>query len=433
MVKPGYKQTEIGEIPEDWDAVALNDFATKVGSGITPKGGSTVYQDNGRPFVRSQNVGWGQLRLNDLVFIDEETHQSFSATEVRNGDVLLNITGASIGRCAIADQTLMGGNVNQHVCIIRTKPALDQRFVSYLLLSSIGQKQIDSFQAGGNREGLNFGQIRSFLLPKPIQVTEQQAIAKALSDVDEQIVSLEKLIAKKRDIKTGAMQQLLTGKKRLPGFNREWNRINMQKDANLSARIGWQALTTKEYLDSGDFCLVTGTDFVNGRVNWNSCHYVDEWRYRQDKNIQLKEGDVLLTKDGTIGKVGYVENLDLPATLNSGVFVIRPRDKKFYPLFLFYILRSRVFDDFLAKITAGSTITHLYQKDLVNFEFLAPETDEQKEIAQVLDAIDKDLVKQEERLRKAKAIKQGMMQELLTGRTRLIDVAQIEHERMHGT
>ena len=115
----GYKQTEMGMIPEDWEVSSLGGIVTKVGSGITTTGGEKVYKKEGRPFLRSQNVGWGYLLFDDIAFIDEETHQSFSNTEIKLDDVLLNITGASIGRCAVADERLIGGNVNQHVCIIR--------------------------------------------------------------------------------------------------------------------------------------------------------------------------------------------------------------------------------------------------------------------------------------------------------------------------
>lgn len=155
-------------------------------------------------------------------------------------------------------------------------------------------------------------------------------------------------------------------------------------------------------------------------MNWSTCHFVDEWRYKQDRNIHLKNGDVLLTKDGTIGKVGYVGNLHIPATLNSGVFVIRPLDKAFVELFVFYILASKVFDEFLSKITAGSTITHLYQKDFVTFEFLAPELNEQTAIAAILSDMDVEIAALEEKLAKTRTLKQGMMHELLTGKIRLI-------------
>jgi len=198
-----------------------------------------------------------------------------------------------------------------------------------------------------------------------------------------------------------------------------WSEISMAKHASLKARIGWQALTTEEYLHVGTHYLVTGTDFVNGRIYWSTCHFVDEWRYSQDRNIQLQNGDVLLTKDGTIGKVGYVENMQGPATLNSGVFVIRPIRQAFHPLFLFYVLASKAFDEFLSKITAGSTITHLYQKDFITFEFSAPDLKEQIAIATALQDIDALLEAQNKLIAKNRDIKQACMQQLLTGKQRL--------------
>ena len=157
--------------------------------------------------------------LDDIAYIDDETHNSFSATEIKPDDVLLNITGASIGRCAVADLRLLGGNVNQHVCIIRTNTnRIVPHYLNSYILSEKRQKQIESFQAGGNRQGLNFQQIRSFQFPFPPTLAEQQAIAEALSDADALIESLEQLIAKKRQIKQGAMQELLSGKRRLAGI-----------------------------------------------------------------------------------------------------------------------------------------------------------------------------------------------------------------------
>ena len=214
--KSGYKHTEVGVIPEDWDQSTIGDIATKVGSGITPTGGSSRYKKYGRPFVRSQNVGWGNLLLNDLAFIDDETHNSFPATELEQGDVLLNITGASIGRSALVADRLIGGNVNQHVCIIRpVQGKANPKLINLLLLSSLGQCQIDSFQAGGNREGLNFTQIKSIKLPLPPTNAEQAAMVEVLSDMDAEIVAIEAKLAKARQIKQGMMQELLTGRIRL--------------------------------------------------------------------------------------------------------------------------------------------------------------------------------------------------------------------------
>jgi len=199
----------------EWVTSNLGDKALKVGSGITPTGGSRVYRESGRPFIRSRNVGWGELLLDDIVFIDDETHNAFSSTEIEIGDVLLNITGASIGRSAVADSRLDGGNVNQHVCIIRPKPEeLQPNFLKYVLLSGPGQKHVASFQAGGNRQGLNFAQIRSMKLRLP-PFPEQNAIAHSLSDMDAEIAALERRVRKTEALKKGMMQELLTGSTRL--------------------------------------------------------------------------------------------------------------------------------------------------------------------------------------------------------------------------
>ena len=250
---------------------------------------------------------------------------------------------------------------------------------------------------------------------------EQEKIVGVLSDVDTLITDLQKLIRKKKDIRQGTMQMLVTGKKRLDGFDGEWVKINLSKNSKLKARIGWQGLTTAEYLDEGYSYLITGTDFKDGQIDWNGCHYVDYNRYEQDPNIQVSNGDLLLTKDGTIGKVAYVADLTRPATLNSGVFLVKPITDAYTAHFMFYVLESSVFKAFLQQLSAGSTINHLYQKDLVKFDLYVPPTKEEQEaIAGILFDMDSDIHRLEKKLSKYQKIKQGMMEELLTGKVRLI-------------
>ena len=199
----------------------------------------------------------------------------------------------------------------------------------------------------------------------------------------------------------------------------DWKWRTLGSCATVKARIGWQGLTTAEYLKDGDHYLVNGVNIENGQVNWQTCFMVDEKRYAQDKNIQLQNFDVLVSKDGTIGKVAYVENMPRTATLNSGVFVIRSVDAELSQEYLARVFLSTWFDDFIKKITAGSTIVHLYQKDIVQFSFQIPPLSEQKRIADVLSNADKLIANVEKRIAKKRAIKQGAMQELLTGKKRL--------------
>ena len=219
----------------------------------------------------------------------------------------------------------------------------DTNFLYYLLSSENVYAQYVSMAAGSSVQNLNKEKVAAVKLSFPSSKKEQQRIANALSDVDALIANLEKLIAKKKNIKQGAMQQLLTGKKRLPGFApakstykqtelgkipTDWECVNISKTCTIKARIGWQGLKSTEYLNSGNYILVTGTDFKNGFIDWSTCSYVSEWRFKQDKNIQIKKGDVLVTKDGTIGKVAFLNEIPMEGTLNSGVFVVRSKDLK---------------------------------------------------------------------------------------------------------
>lgn len=280
--------------------------------------------------------------------------------------------------------------------------------------------EVAKYTAKSSVDSVRKQMIAGMVLPLP-SAEEQQKIAGILSDIDTLITNLQKLIRKKKDIRQGTMQMLVTGKKRLDGFSGDWVKINLAKNSRLKARIGWQGLTTAEYLDEGYSYLITGTDFKDGRINWNGCHYVNYDRYVQDPNIQVSNGDLLLTKDGTIGKVAYISDLNRPATLNSGVFVVKPITDAYTAHFMFYVLKSSVFKDFLQQLSAGSTINHLYQKDLVKFDlYVPPTTEEQEAITGILFDMDLDIYKLEEELSKYQKIKQGMMEELLTGKVRLV-------------
>lgn len=193
----------------------------------------------------------------------------------------------------------------------------------------------------------------------------------------------------------------------------DWDVLNLGKSSILKARIGWQGLTTAEYLKSGDYYLITGTDFKEGYIDWDNCVYVEKERYVQDKNIQIKEDDILVTKDGTIGKVAFIDKVPKETTLNSGVFVVRPINKVYNQRYLYYVLMSEHFKDFLNRLTAGSTISHLYQKDFVYFDFPKPPIKEQTAIANVLSDTDAWINSLEQLLTKKRLIKQGAMQELL--------------------
>lgn len=201
---------------------------------------------------------------------------------------------------------------------------------------------------------------------------------------------------------------------------KDWNIKNLWDTSTLKARIGWQGLTTAEYKKNWTYLLITWTDFNKGFIAWDTCHYVESIRYNQDKNIQIREWDVLVTKDWTIWKVALVKNLPKKATLNSWVFVIRPIQNNYLSIYFYNILLSRYFKSFLFRLTAWSTISHLYQKDFVTFNFPCPNNiNEQKKIAEVLMDTDELITSLDELINKKEKIKEWTMHELLTWKRRL--------------
>lgn len=295
---------------------------------------------------------------------------------------------------------------------------VDKDFLYYLLSSSSVKGQYDSFAAGSGVQNLNKEVVKKVQVYLPL-LAEQQAIASVLSDFDEHINNLAKLIEKKKAICDGALEDLVSGKTRVDGFDKEWETVSFNQVIKPKARIGWQGLKKEEYLRSGYSYLIGGTDFHNGKVNLENISYVSKERYDMDSNIQVESNNVLVTKDGTIGKVALVPKLDKPATLNSGVFVFRTTPS-LLPTFLYRVLLSSIFKEFINTLSAGSTIKHLYQKDLSNFEFRMPQDiREQQAIASVLTAMDEEIESLEIEKEKIMGIREGAMDDLLTGRVRL--------------
>ena len=183
----------------------MGDLTAKVGSGSTPKGGNAVYTSAGHCFVRSQNVGMGYLILDDVAHINDGIHQKHKATELKEDDVLLNITGASIGRTAIATKEIEGGNVNQHVCIIRANSKVSPKFLCNYIQTKKIQNYIQSLQTGGSREGLNFEQIRSFPISLP-NMAEQNKIAQLLDKLNERIATQNKIIEDLKKLKSAIIE-----------------------------------------------------------------------------------------------------------------------------------------------------------------------------------------------------------------------------------
>lgn len=305
--------------------------------------------------------------------------------EFKKGDLLIARRNVYLERAGLA---MFDGITSGDSIILRVKQCcedktgvpleLANRILPFVLNSN-------SFWAYANRhaDGMNSKRISKdkileyeFTLPS---VEEQKVLAEKLWAAYELKQSYIKMIA--------ATDEMV--KSRFIEMFKDSHKTKLSDFCELKARIGWQGLKHEEFLDEGDYYLVTGVDFDEHSINWEKCHYVTKDRYDQDPYIQLHNGDVLVTKDGTIGKVAIVEGLDMPATLNSGVFVLR--DKKGLTLnrFLFYCLLSRDFEQFIEDCKTGSTIAHLNQKAFVNYMIPTPDIALQQQFVEFAEQADK--------------------------------------------
>jgi type I restriction enzyme S subunit len=430
-VKPGYKQTEVGVIPEEWEVKRLGELAS-VTAGGTPSHSNARYWNGDIPWVTTSEVDFQTINHADQ-FITKEGLNNSAAKLLPAGTLLMALYGQGKTRGKIG---VLGieASTNQACAAISLNRGVSREFVFHFLASQY--EAIRNLSNTGNQENLNGSIVRSISVLLPL-APEQRAIAGALSDMDTLIGALDQLVAKKRDLKQAAMQQLLTGRTRLKGFGPtrafkrtaygsspvDWDVMPFRPVSSMNGRIGWQGLKQEEFTESPDDpYLITGMNFKDGKIRWDEIYHIPAKRYQEAPAIQLQVEDVLMTKDGTIGKLLYVDGIPHPgkASLNRHLLVFRPINAQYVPKFLFYQLSSPTFAQHVELHKSGSTFFGLTQEATGKYPVILPPVPEQAAIAEVLSDMDTELGALEQRRDKARALKQGMMQELLTGKIRLI-------------
>jgi type I restriction enzyme S subunit len=314
-------------------------------------------------------------------------------------------------------QILRGIEGAYNVALIKAIPSeeIDKEFFYHFIKSEKLFKLMEMLsQRSSGQTGVELPALRDYPLALPPK-EEQKAIAQALSDVDAAIAELDRLITKKRNINQGTMQQLLTGKKRLPGFTGDWK---VEKLDNISSEIGDGIHATPKYLESSEFYFINGNNLRDGSIKITErTKCVSEEEYCKYK-LALANHTILISINGTIGNIAFFNNEKVilgksTAYINIKVFI--------YKQYIFYFLQTHLVNCYFENELTGSTIRNLSLKSIRNTPILLPQTiEEQKAIAQVLSDMDTEIEALEQKRNKYKAIKQGMMQELLTGRTRLI-------------
>ena len=394
----------------DWKNKTLGDITTKIGSGSTPRGGSKAYTEEGVIFIRSQNVNNNQLLLENVVYISQETHFKMSGSKVIPNDILLNITGASIGRSCVVPSDFNEGNVNQHVCIIRSENN-SPLFIQSVLSSVKGQNAIQSKQTGSGREGLNFPAVGSINFNFPPHIQEQTKIASFLSSVDDKIAQLSQEHELLSKYKKGMMQQLFSQKLRFKADDgsdfEDWKIVKL-KDILIDYKLGGNYSNS---LRKTDFPLIKMGNLGRGSININKIEYITHGEdISSDDAIQTN--DLFFNTRNTLDLVGKVAiwRGELPtAYYNSNLMRLKFENN----MFMNYLFNEETTLKKLKAIASGTTsVAAIYTKDLLKINLNIPSLIEQTKIANFLSAIDQKIDNAAAQIDQAKLWKKGLLQQM---------------------
>jgi type I restriction enzyme, S subunit len=412
-VKGGYKLTEAGLIPEDWESTKLGDGCDLITKGTTPTSVGRAFLKAGVRFLKAETLSEaGRVIPDKLAFIDDATHTLLARSQLTAGDLLVSIAGV-LGRVGMVSVEDTPANINQALAVVRLRKrsVFEAHYLFHALRGQLISKQIRDINVQAAQANISLYDVRNFRVPLPPTRVEQEAIAETLNDADALIESLEQLIAKKRQIKQGAMHELLTSKTRLQGFNGKWEGTCLGSVAQRIVGGGTPARGVPAYWN-GSLPWMTVKDFA-GHSPTGTLEFISHDGLENSATNLIPAGTLIASTRMALGKAVIFEvdvciNQDLKA-----IFLRQDTDTRFaFYWFEFNALR-------VAEMGSGSTVMGVSLSALRGIAFAKPPRAEQVAIAAVLTDMDAEVDALEGKLEKTRLIKQGMMQELLTGRIRL--------------
>jgi len=438
-VKPGYKLTEVGIIPESWDLKTLGSLTSLLTNGFVGTATSAyVNSDDGVLYIQGYNVKENGFNFHGIKRVSKSFHARNQKSCLQPGDLLTIQTG-DIGVTTVVPPELAGANCHALIISRLNKRISEPRFYCQYFNSERGRAAFKEIETGTTMKHLNCGDMKQLFLPSP-PVEEQRSIATVLSDMDALLRSLDQLIAKKRDLKQATMQQLLTGKKRLPGFGEgkgyqqteiglipeDWG-FKPLSDLidSLEAGVSVNSVEEDNNKHGQEQSVLKTSSVSNGKFFPNECKkIIPKDIYRAKLNPQANT--IIISRMNTpvlVGECGYVGNDYNNLFLPDRLWITRfKKDILVNARWLSFILS---YSNFKKAIKDTATGTSGSMKNIAKDAFLQivvpyPKEEEQTAIANVLSDMDTELAALEQRRDKTRALKQGIMQELLTGKVRLL-------------
>jgi type I restriction enzyme S subunit len=427
------KETELGSLPADWSVKSIGELATQVGSGVTPRGGRESYLKEGVPLVRSQNVLMNRLDLSDVAYIGKDVHESMSRSSLHPNDLLLNITGASIGRVAVVPAWLKIGNVNQHVCIIRLNGLCDPWFASFYLSTEMGQSQVLGSQYGTTRQGLNFGQVRQLRLPIP-PLDEQQAIAHVFRTVQRAKEATEKVIAADRQLKQSLMRHLFTYG---PVPVEQADQVTLKETEVGTIPEHWDVVSLEqvaEFLQYGTSSRCEETpkgnpvlripNVIGDVVDCGELKYI-ELDDRETAKYLLEKGDLLFVRTNGrkeyIGRCAVYDEVPEKALFASYLIRVRFHQSRILPTFMQMYCTTPKGREFLSgRASSASDGKYNINTQILKGVMLPlPSLDEQRQIVTMISSVVQHEAATAKQANARESLFKSLLHHLITGKVRV--------------
>ncbi len=426
-VKPGYKQTEVGVIPVEWDVKTLGSLTTLLTNGFVGTA-TTAYveSDDGVLYIQGYNVQENGFNFHGIKRVSKAFHARNKKSCLQAGDLLTIQTG-DIGVTTVVPPELVGANCHALIISRLRKQESEPGYYCHYFNSERGRVAFKEIETGTTMKHLNGGDMKRLFLPSP-PVEEQRAIATTLSDVDGLLGGLDRLIAKKRDLKQAAMQQLLTGQTRLPGFHGEWEVKSFAELFNFSG--GYSA--SRDQLSSAGHCYLHYGDIhgatkttVDVRADYQNIPKLDIPLKRVASKSLLEDGDVVFVDaseddEGASRHVVVVNKDKKPFISGLHTIVAKSKTDELAHEYRRYCFQTAAIRQQFLFYAVGTKVSGISKTNIAKLKMPVPKVPEQTAIASVLTEMDRELAVLEQRREKTRALKQAMMQELLTGRTRLV-------------
>ncbi len=404
-----FKHTELGLIPSEWEIQRMSSICdVRDGTHESPR-----YFNSGVMFITSKNIVCGKINFTDVNYISLEDAKNIDKrSRVDKGDILMSMIG-TIGNCVLVD-------FEPRFCIKNValfKPQkVSGEFLVQLLFSVFYQQYVKNNLDGGIQQFISLGALRNLDVPIPPTKAEQTAIAEALNDADALITELEKLIAKKKAIKQGTTYNLVSGKMRIKYFNKQWKETALSSYLKMPVTYG--VVKAGVFQNTGT-PMLRGGDIKDGRINTSDVPLIADVKNKEYSRTILETDDIVLALVGYPGEVARAPEYLAGANISRAVGLIRTNGK-LNNEFLVHYFNSTIGRKLILAPSAGSAQVVVNLKDINKLRFVIPGIEEQTQIAQILSDMDAEIEALEQKLDKYKMLKQGMMQNLLTGKIRLI-------------